>query len=278
MQIAGRLSSTTLGDVLATLHRAGVTGLIKLTETSGPAAGRAHGIYLTQGAVSGVESQAVAMPLGEILRQRGLLDDLAERQLSLKLAAGAHRTGQILVDNQLTTREVVDAALRHQLRLRLEALFRLRDATISFHVACPPPRGVAVRLHAEEYLRGRPRARDTRPERRAARGRDPATYSCREDDCHAPYPRPDAPRWREAQARAHHPGDWESDRSRTEALRTLGLTAGAGRPEITRAFRALARDLHPDCMSKASEAQRREAEQHFARLSAAYHTLLAAQA
>src|SRR4051794_31058933 len=126
-------------------------------------AGRTHGIYLSRGQVVGVESQAVVLPLGEILRQRGLLDGAAHRQLTLRLASGQarqRRVGEILVQEQLISEEVVGAALRQQLRAKLDALFRLPDALISFHVACAPPKGPAPALSARNYLAGRPRARD----------------------------------------------------------------------------------------------------------------------
>ena len=250
MRIAGRLSDTTLGDVLATLARAGVTGLVRLTESAGPTAGRTHGIYLSKGSVVGVESQVITMPLGEILRQRGLLDDVADRQLTLRLASGTQRTGEILVEERLMAREVVGAALRHQIRTRLEALFRLRDAAISFHVACPAPRGVVVQLPANEYLGGKPRARDASP-----RARDPGPRAYGGGGT------------RETEAKA-------VIRSRGDALRALGLSDGASLADVSRAFRALARGAHPDRLAGASDAEKRDAEHRFAKLSAAYHALL----
>ncbi|HEY3592673.1 MAG TPA: hypothetical protein VGL13_02325, partial [Polyangiaceae bacterium] len=58
MRIAGRLSETTLGDVLGALFRAQMTGLIQLRESAGPGLGRTHGIYLRRGWVVAVDTPA----------------------------------------------------------------------------------------------------------------------------------------------------------------------------------------------------------------------------
>lgn len=116
-------------------------------------------------------------------------------------------------------------------RLRLEGLFALADARVSFHVARPGS-GLGMPLLVQEFLHGRPRKRDGREQTK----RSP---SLRQQD---------------------------AQDSRAAALRTLGLPAGVSESEIKRAFRALAREHHPDC-APASAA-------HFARLSTAYHTLM----
>jgi hypothetical protein len=246
VRIAGRLSETTLGDILGTLARASVTGVIRLKETAGVTAGRTHGIHLSRGQVVAVESQAMVLPLGEILRQRGLLDGAAHRQLTLRLASGQarqRRVGEILVQERLISPEVVGAALRQQLRAKLDALFALPDALISFHVACPPA-ATAHPLPTREYLAGRPRARDRmqRP---------------------APSPRIGEPR-----------PLLRSTSARESALRTLGLTESATRADVTQAFRDLASRMHPDRHVGASEDERRKLHQQFAALSAAYHALI----
>src|SRR2546423_8644012 len=99
VRISGRLSETTLGDVLGALFRARVTGLVRLTEGCGALAGRSHAIYLSRGEVVAVDTPSRVSPLGEILRQRGLLDAAAQRQLGLRVAAARHRKiGGLLVD------------------------------------------------------------------------------------------------------------------------------------------------------------------------------------
>jgi len=189
VRIAGRLSETTLGDVLGALFRARVTGLVRLAETAAPSAGRTHEIYLRQGLVVAVESP---------------LDMPAE------------------------------------LPRRLDTLFSVREASLTFHVACPAPPGPPRPLSPREYLYGRPRARDRQ---------------------HAGAPR-----------------TMSSGRALSQALSLLGLDAGATAAEVKRAFRRCARELHPDRYPGAAHAERRSVEQRFAALSAAYHTLLASGA
>jgi len=246
VRISGRLSETTLGDVLGSLHRGRITGLVRLTEISG----RAHGIYLSRGEIVAVDTPTRVTPLGEILRQRGLIDGALQRHLGLRLTAAGHRkVGELLVEECRISPDVVGAALRQQLRARLEALFALEEAVVSFHVACAMPRDAVSALAPREYLHGRPRARDRSPRtarradeplrRRNAGGRSPATYS-----------------------------------RRLEALSLLGLDEDASIADVTRAFRELASRFHPDRHRDATDAERRDMHQRFAALSSAYHAII----
>jgi hypothetical protein len=166
VRIAGRLSETTLGDVLGALFRAQMTGLVRLRETAGLGAGRVHGIYLRQGRVVAVDTPAVHASLG------------------------------------------LDEPGRLRLVERLDAVFGLREAVLTFHVACAPPDDPMLPLSPRDYLHGRPRARD-----RAAHPSSRATVA---------------------------------SRARAQALSTLGLDGDATAAEVTRAFRRRARELHPD--------------------------------
>jgi DnaJ-domain-containing protein 1 len=96
-------------------------------------------------------------------------------------------------------------------------------------------------LTPREFLRGRPRARD-----RQGSG---AFHARRR-------PPPSA------------------DHRRRDALSVLGLDERATLPEVTKAFRQLATQIHPDRHVRASEAERRAMAERFAALSAAYHSLL----
>jgi hypothetical protein len=198
MRIAGRLSETTLGDVLGSLFRARTTGLLRLTETRGAWAGRTHGIYLRQGLVVAVD------------------------------------TGSLEGDDPTCRRP---ASLRRRLADQLGALFGLAEAVVTFHVVCAPPHGAILPLRPEEYLHGKPRARDREPKRR-------------------PFSRAAS-----------------SPRGRDQALSMLGLEPDATLAEVTRAFRRRARELHPD-LHRCETGDRRSAEQRFAALSAAYHALI----
>jgi hypothetical protein len=228
--------------VLGTLYRAKVTGLVRLTEMTGAVAGRTHGIYLSRGEVVAVDTPARVPAIGDILRQRGLLDGAAQRQLGLRLAADRNRkVGEVLVEECRLSPDVVGAALRQQLRARLDALFALEDALLSFHVACVQVRDPVPPLAPREYLHGRPRARD-RASPRGARA-------------------PDVARRR-------------TSGKHTEALTLLGLDEDASLSDVTRAFRDLASRFHPDRHLDAPENVRRLMQQRFASLSAAYHTLI----
>jgi hypothetical protein len=60
---------------------------------------------------------------------------------------------------------------------------------------------------------------------------------------------------------------------RTAAMQLLGIDAAADRDAIKRAYRRLARAVHPDLQPGADPAQRRALERRFAELTAAYDVL-----
>jgi hypothetical protein len=144
----------------------------------------------------------------------------------------------------------VGAALRRQLRARLAVLDRIGDARVAFRVAVRPPRGALtgvgpdvtgarwdLPLQANEFLPGRRRKRE-RAASRDAGG-----------------------------ARASHPA--------LAAWQVLGVTPGAELAEIKRAYRRLARSVHPDLHPGASEDERRALEVRFAQVTEAYRSLVA---
>jgi hypothetical protein len=57
--------------------------------------------------------------------------------------------------------------------------------------------------------------------------------------------------------------------------RVLGLLPGAGVDEIKRAYRRLARTVHPDAHPQASDEERRTLSERFAALTDAYRKLVA---
>lgn len=59
-----------------------------------------------------------------------------------------------------------------------------------------------------------------------------------------------------------------------EAYRMLGVPAGADRETVKRAYRRLARALHPDLNAEASEDRRRQLEKKLAAVNTAYRRLL----
>jgi hypothetical protein len=223
-----------------------VTGLIRLRESAGHSAERVHGVHLAQGEVVAVDTQAQVPVLGEILMQRGLLDATVQRRLRQRMATGTERrVGELLIEEGYVSADVIAAALRKQLRAKLDALFRIQEANLSFHVACPTPACPSAPLSPREFLRGRPRARD--------RQRDWPGSSARPRRSSLPAP---------------------SEHRRRQALSVLGLDESATLSEVKKAFRQLATEIHPDKHVHASEAERRALVERFAAMSAAYHAVV----
>jgi DnaJ-class molecular chaperone len=83
-----------------------------------------------------------------------------------------------------------------------------------------------------------------------------------------------------AEAEAPHasgvgrPRPLEPDR-RMAAYRALGVSAGASRSEVQRAFRRLAAQHHPDRHPQAGATEKARLLSRFVELSAAYHALTA---
>src|SRR5262245_19571537 len=112
MNLPGRLTLATLGDLLGTLHRAEASGVLELVEAKGPSAGRRHRAYLARGFVDGVETELDHARLGELLHERGLIDrEALAMLLRLVLEQPSRRAGELLVGEKLATPAVVDAAL-----------------------------------------------------------------------------------------------------------------------------------------------------------------------
>jgi DnaJ-domain-containing protein 1 len=161
VNLPGRLNRTTLGDLLGTLHRAQATGVLELAETRGPSAGLRHSIFFSAGLVDQIDSATVEPPLGELLLREGVLDEDGLRTLLARLVdSPERRSGEVLTEDALASDAVVSAALKAQLRARLEAVFRLEDAEVRFHVRRPPRRsGPSSLLAPRDFLHGRRRAR-----------------------------------------------------------------------------------------------------------------------
>jgi len=240
MQLPGNLGLTTLGDLLGTLYRAAATGTLELVEDRGVTAGRTHRIALKRGLVSEVDTPLSVARLGDILQKEGFVTRDTLRSCA-RDGEGPRPTsiGQSLLRAGAVSHEALSAALRYQLRTRLERVFGLKEAKVRFRV--PRPRKdqeTEVPLSPHEFLNGRPRARTQR--RRSMK---------------------------EMAARRIDP-------RRLRAFGTLGLLPDAGPLEIHRAFRHLAAENHPDRHPGASEQERQDLMKRFAALSAAYHVLV----
>lgn len=248
MKISGSLRRTTLGDILGALYRDRATGMLELSEDG---AGRTHRVHVSRGLIQAVDTDLHAPRVGEILRREGFITSACARQLALGLASRpGKRAGELLVDGRFVTAEVVDAALRYQLRARLDLVFGVEEASVRFRVAqrrlCEVEHLVPLSPH--EFLDGRPRSRDQRQPGRPAPAPEPARAA--------------PPRIRR-------------DPVRARALSALGLDAAADRAAVQRAFRRLASQWHPDRYPRATAGERAELMRRFAEVSAAYHELVA---
>jgi len=147
MFIPGRLSRTTLGDVLAGLGRLEATGYLRLEEL--PPSGLVHRLEFYDGRLTQVSSP-FGVALGTLL-SGGEQDWLVpEGRLSL---------GEEWVHSGRASADAVRDALREQRAARLEYLFGLKEARLSFHPQREAPvGGVAVEpLAFPELVSGRRR-------------------------------------------------------------------------------------------------------------------------
>jgi DnaJ-domain-containing protein 1 len=237
MNLPGRLSRTTLGDLLGMLHRAGASGVLELLEATGAHAGRSHRVFLAGGLVDDVDTLAAHPPLGELLAREGALGREALTKLLRKLTLEPSlRAGEVLVSERLASEALVAAALRWQLRARLESVFRLSDGLIRFQVRPAVARGrLGAVLGPREFLHGRRRAR--------AEGGSRATAHVRETT------------------------------ERAEALAVLGLAPDADAVTVRKTFRRLAAVHHPDRHPRAGASELSELVRKFTRITAAYQVV-----
>jgi DnaJ-domain-containing protein 1 len=237
MHLPSRLRSTTLGDLLGALHRARASGTLELAEDRG----RVHRIHLTQGLVTAVELDGAALSLAEILRRERAADDDVLRRSLLRAMASRRLHGEVLVHDFRVSPSVVGRALRRQIDARLSTIEELADARIAFRVAVRQPHWAlqSAPLDPREFLHGRRRARE-----RGSRHSDVRSG---------------------AHAAVAQPSAW----------RVLGVPPGTDLAEIKRAYRRLARTVHPDLHPQATDEERRALEARFVVISEAYRALVA---
>jgi hypothetical protein len=253
MQLPGRLRSTTLGDVLGTLHRARATGTLELAEFHG----RTHRVHLARGLVVAVELDGPVPSLAEELRREGAVgDDVLKRSL-LRAIASRRLHGEVLVRDFKLSPALIDTALRRQLQTRLGVIERLADAQLLFRVTLRPPRGALVDdpLRPPEFLSGRRRTRDRGAAPSSGTGATPPPSAARRTPLRAETP--------------------PADPRQLAALRVLGVPLGADATAIKRAYRQLARNYHPDLHPQATDDERRALAERFVAVTAAYQTLVA---
>ena len=237
MHLPSRLRSTTLGDLLGALHRARASGTLELAEDRG----RVHRIHLAQGLVTAVELDGAGLSLAEILRRDRAADDELLRRSLLRAMASRRLHGEVLVHDFRLSPTIVGRALRLQIDARLSTIEELADARIAFRVAVRQPRWAlqSAPLDPKEFLHGRRRARE-----RGAHHSDVGSGA----------PQPVA-----------EPSAWH----------VLGVPPGTDVAEIKRAYRRLARTVHPDLHPQATDEERRALEARFVVISEAYRALVA---
>ncbi len=156
MWLPSRLERSTLGDLLGSLHRGGVTGRLELVEVDGAAAGARRTIHLLSGEVVRVEGSG--RRLGERLATSVAGQVAIERALAARADDDTRLAGEVLLTRGLSDTDAIRAALEAQARERLEGLFALRRAQIRFRVASgPAPSAPRISLGPDAFLHGRPR-------------------------------------------------------------------------------------------------------------------------
>lgn len=242
MLLPTRIESTTLGDVLGALHRERVSGTLEIIEPSGAT----HFIRCLDGHVIGVEVAWPGPTLGQLLREMNALTPEARHHIECCAVDGSELPlGDSLVAHGFISRATLEAALRQQLRQRLDALERVSSGRLRFR-----PRELGARrvyLEAAEFLHGRPRHRQafvSGERAQSTRVSEPSNASA-------------------------------MPRTRAQALAVLGLGEGADERSVRTAFRKLASGIHPDGHGQASARERLDLARRFAQASAAYHVLVA---
>jgi hypothetical protein len=255
MQIASRLRDTTLGDLLAQLHREHASGVLELIEPRAR-----HAIHLRRGFVQAVESESSMLRLGDVAtRFWGIGRPLVERARMFAHARGI-RMGHALVATQAIHPGQLDGLLAEQQRARLEGLYALQDAEIRFRVARPLPTGAAEQtpLEARETFYGRPR-------KEPREGSDRAENSAHTQSSHQ------GASGSRRQPRVTASRDAWHPQSNEYAL--LGLRPGCDEKSMRDAFRSLVMDLHPDRAHGLSDAERDARARRLVDVVRAYRSL-----
>ncbi|MBI2895971.1 MAG: DnaJ domain-containing protein [Deltaproteobacteria bacterium] len=235
MEVRGRIEETTVGDLVAQLHRRGATGTLVIESHL-----RQHRVQFRRGWLRSIRLDGHFSPLGEVLAAAGVISRNDLRRSLEAIAHGTELQGEALVRLGALRPEKLREALELQARERVAYLVGCSSGRYRFEAGALGSPGFL--LDPLPLLRGSAR-------RRGARGS-------------AAPPSP---------GRYHLRG---IGTVRLEAHEVLGVRQGATDDEVRRAFRRAALELHPDRHPGVDVVGRRRLEARFAEASAAYERLI----
>ena len=93
MQLSSRLRDTTLGDLLALMHRNNASGVLELLESRSR-----HAIHLRRGYVQAVESECATLRLGDVATRRWGIGRISVERARMYAHSKGIKIGQALVE------------------------------------------------------------------------------------------------------------------------------------------------------------------------------------
>lgn len=107
-------------------------------------------IHFDEGKPSAVHSPNAQIYLGMVLREQGLIDDMAFNDSLMKMAESGKLQGEVLVEMGAVSQEQIDRAIELQHLRKISQLFSMREGTFRFEAqnACP---GVATCRQVHPY-------------------------------------------------------------------------------------------------------------------------------
>jgi hypothetical protein len=133
-QYRGDLSQVPLAEVLATIHRYRVPGILTLTRDA-----RIRRIVLEEGGVAFATSNEREVSLGMYLLKTGVLNAETAREADARRSRGGLRLGQVLLQMGVLTPEKLNAAVAAQVREILWGAFDWTEGEVVFEVGAHPP-------------------------------------------------------------------------------------------------------------------------------------------
>jgi len=155
----GDLAATPLAEILATIHRYRVAGIMSVSRE-----GRLRRIHLDEGLVIFATSNEKEVSLGMYLLKRGILTPELAREADARRARDGTRLGQVLLQMGVMTPEELNRAIFEQMREILWGAFNWESGEVVFELGNRRS-GEPVRIDlpiAEVIVEGIRRAADVR--------------------------------------------------------------------------------------------------------------------